>query len=559
VDAITGSPMGHPKSASFRTADMVGIDTFVHVSENCYAALVDDEDREVFQIPDFMKHMVAKKLLGHKTKGGFYKKTKEGITTLDPSTLEYRPKAGDPEIKKFCKSLSGDARSRVKKLVEDNGPAGAFARKLLSKTLSYAARRMGEIAEDISAVDDAMRWGYNWELGPFETWDALGFRETAERMKKEGHALPAWIDTMLRSDASAFYRGNEVWNPALGRYQVRKSDARNTTLMLLRGEKPPVLSNSGAVAHDIGDGVLAVTFKTKANSLDDSVIALMGQAIEEAEKNYRAMLLFNEGEHFCVGANLFALVMAANQKQWEGIRNTVQTLQKTMQRVKYASVPVVAAPYGMALGGGLEVCLCADAVQAAAETYCGLVEVGVGLIPGGAGNLNLLWRALETTPEGAEISPHPYITQVFKNIAMAKVATSAEEAKFFGYFRHSDGVSFDRDRQLSEAKARAIGMAESGYHPPSRRSYRLAGEDGVATLSMMVDTLVAGGYASAHDALIARKLAVVLSGGAGGAAREVTEDEILELEAEAFVSLCGEQKSIDRMQHMLMHNKPLRN
>jgi 3-hydroxyacyl-CoA dehydrogenase len=271
------------------------------------------------------------------------------------------------------------------------------------------------------------------------------------------------------------------------------------------------------------------------------------------------MLIVNQGEFFCVGANLFAVLMAAQQKQWDGLREMIRGYQYATQRTKYASVPVVAAPYNMTLGGGLELCFGCDAVQAAAETYSGLVEVGVGLIPGGAGTLNMLWRGLEAVPEGVEVDVYAYVTQAFKNIALAKVATSAEEAKALGFFRQGDGVSFDRARQLHEAKRRVIGLAEAGYHPPTPRAFKLPGESGIATLGMMVDTLVAGGYASPHDALIARKLAAVLCGGAGGATRPVTEDELLELEREAFLSLCGEPKSQERMQYMLMNNKPLRN
>ena len=321
----------------------------------------------------------------------------------------------------------------------------------------------------------------------------------------------------------------------------------------------PVLKNAGAEAWDIGDGVLGLTFKTKANSIDSDVIKMIHDATARAEKDFRAMVIWNQGEFFCVGANLFAVVMAAGQKQWDQLREMIRGYQYATQRMKYAQVPVVAAPYNMTLGGGLELCLGADAVQAAAETYAGLVEVGVGLIPGGGGTLNLLWRSLEGVPEGVDIDTYAFVTQVFKNIALAKVATSADEAKAFGYFRNTDGVSFDRARQLFEAKQRALGLGAAGYHPPVPRAYKLPGESGIATLRMMVDTLVAGGYASEHDAKIANKIATILCGGAGGAARDVTEDEVLELEREAFVSLCGEPKSQERMQFMLMNNKPLRN
>jgi 3-hydroxyacyl-CoA dehydrogenase len=563
VDAITGLAMAHPKSASFRTADMVGLDTFGHVAQNCYAALDRDEEREVFQIPAYIKSMIEKKILGDKTKGGFYRKGKDGsIETFDPKTLEYRAKGGDDAIKKATRSAEKieDPAARVKKLVADQGKAGQFAWKVLSRGLAYAARRVGEITDDIAAIDDAMRWGYNWELGPFQTWDALGFAETVDRMEKDGIKLPESILKMKASGATRFYREDgAVFDLARGDYTQPKVDPRTAPLARTRVGQKPVLSNDGAEAWDLGDGVLGLTFKTKANSIDADVITLLPQVIERAETDFRAMVLYNQGEHFCVGANLFLVAMAGSNKDWEAIRNMVATLQGAMQRMKYAHVPVIAAPYGMTLGGGLELCLGGAAVQAAAETYTGLVEVGVGLIPGGAGTLNMLWRALEGAPEGANVNTSEIVTQVFKNIALAKVATSADEAKMFGYFRKTDGVSFDRARQLSEAKARAIGLAQAGWHPPAPRAYKLPGESGIATLRMMVDTLVAGGYATEHDAKIAQKLAVVLCGGAGGAAREVTEEEILELEREAFISLCGEPKSLERMQYMLMNNKPLRN
>jgi 3-hydroxyacyl-CoA dehydrogenase len=365
---------------------------------------------------------------------------------------------------------------------------------------------------------------------------------------------------MAASGAKSFYTDDgRVFNLLKGQYETRDEDPRNAALTVMRRGEAAVLANRGAEAWDLGDGVLGLTFKTKANSIDDTVIDALGQAVEIAERDFRGLLIYNEGDHFSVGANLFAVVMAAQQKAWDQLRTTVGGLQSTMQRMKYSNVPVVAAPFGMTVGGGFEVCMGADAVQAAAETYAGLVEVGVGLLPGGAGNMNMLWRALEGIPDGTDVDTLPFVSRTFQNIAMARVAAGAGEAKELGYFRKTDGISFDKARLLTEAKARVTGMAEAGYHPPPRRAYRLPGESGMATLGMMIDTLVAGGYASEHDALIARKVAMVLCGGPSGNAREVTEEQMLELEREAFLSLCGEPKSQERMQHMLMHNKPLRN
>lgn len=560
VDAISGPPMGHPKSASYRTADMVGLDTFKHVSDNCYAMLTDDPERDVFKLPEFVDVMVEQKLLGNKTRGGFYKKTKEGIQTFDPVKLEYRPKAGDAEIKKFCKSLKGSPADRVKALVENDGPAGKFAWAVLSKTLAYSAKKIGEITDDVEAVDNAMKWGYNWDLGPFETWDAIGFKAAYERMKADGLSLPASLNKMAESGAESFYTNDgRVFSLVKGEYEARDIDPRNTSLTVMRRGDAAVFSNRGTEAWDLGDGVLGLTFTTKANSIDDTVVEGIGRAVEIAERDFRGLLIYNEGDHFCVGANLFAVVMAAQQKAWDQLRGTISGLQNGLQRMKYSTIPVVAAPFGMTVGGGCEVCLGADAVQAASETFIGLVEVGVGLLPGGAGNMNMLWRALEGIPDGTDVDTLPFVSRTFQNIAMARVATGAGEAKEFGYFRKTDGISFDKARLLTEAKARVIGMADAGYHPPPRRAYRLPGESGMATLDMMIDTLVAGGYATEHDALIARKVAMVLCGGPSGNAHEVTEEQMLQLEREAFISLCGEPKSQERMQHMLTTNKPLRN
>ncbi len=561
LDNLTGAPMGHPKSASFRTADLVGLDTLAHVVDNCYRSLTTDEDREVFTLPAYVKTMVERGQLGDKTKGGFYKKAGKDVQTLDPTTGEYRAKGGDEAITKACKGLGKieDVRERVKKLVATPGVVGEFAWQALSKSLAYSARRLGEICDDVTAIDDGMKWGYNWDLGPFETWDALGFAETTARMKAEGVALPAWVDQMVAAGATGFYKGGEIWSHTAGGYVARATDPREVSLTNLRRGDAPVLKNNGAEAWDLGDGVLGLTFKTKANSIDADVIKMLHEATAKAEAEFAGLLIYNTGEFFCVGANLFAVVMAAQQKQWDGLREMIHGYQYATQRMKYATVPVVAAPYNMTLGGGLELCYGCDSVQAALETYAGLVEVGVGLIPGGAGTLNMLWRALDAVPEGVEVDTYAFVTQVFKNIALAKVATSAEEARALGMFRATDGVSFDRARQLHEAKQRVLGLAGSGYHPPTPRAWKLPGESGIATLKMMVNTLVAGGYASEHDGKIAMKLAEVLCGGVGGSAGPVTEDRMLELEREAFLSLCGEAKSQERMQFMLMNNKPLRN
>jgi 3-hydroxyacyl-CoA dehydrogenase len=562
LDALTGEAMAHPKSATFRTGDVVGLDTLAHVVDNCYQVLTDDEDREVFVLPDYVRGMLERRQLGDKTKGGFYRKAAAGIETLDPKTGQYRPKGGNQEIIKACKAIAKepDPRKRVAALLSVDGEVGAAAWQIIGRSLAYAARRVGEISDDVAAIDAAMRWGYNWELGPFETWDALGVRESVAAMEADGIAVAKPVVDMLARGIDRFYDDSgRVFDLLAQSYRPVERDPREATLAILRRGEAPVLANNGAEAWDLGDGVLCLRFKTKANSIDADVIRMIPDAVGRAERDFRALLIANEGDHFSVGANLFLVAMAAGQKQWDQIREMVRGYQQATQRMKYATVPVVAVPYGMTLAGGLELCMGTAQVQAAAETYAGLVEFGVGLIPGGAGCMNSLWRALEGVPDGVEIDVYGFVTQVFKNIAQARVATSAGEAIELGYFRRGDGVSFDRARQLWEAKRRAIGLAESGYHPPLPRAYRLPGESGIATLQVLINTMVAAGMATEHDGVIARQLATVLCGGAAGASHEVHEEEILELEREAFVSLCGEPKSQARMQHMLMNNKPLRN
>ena len=368
VDNITGSPMGHPKSASFRTADLVGLDTFVHVAENCYNSLTEDEDRDIFKIPAFIRNMVERKQLGDKTKGGFYKRTEDKqILTLDPKSGEYRPKGGDEAVAKVTKSISKteDPAERLRKTIADGGKTGAFAWKVLSRSLAYSARRIGEISDDIVAVDDAMKWGYNWELGPFEAWDALGFVTVVDRMLADGIHLPDSVLKMKASGATSFYTADgRVFDLISGEYRKLVVDPRQKTIVNVRVGNSPVLSNDGAEAWDIGDGVLGLTFKTKANSLDPDAIKMLSLAAEKAETDFRALVIANQGEHFCVGANLFLVVMASQAGEWAQIREMVRGYQQATQRLKYATVPVVAAPYGMTLGGGLELCFACDGVQA---------------------------------------------------------------------------------------------------------------------------------------------------------------------------------------------------
>lgn len=561
VDLVTGPPMGHPRSANFRTADIVGLDTFVHVADNCFSTLVDDPERGVFEAPPFLRSMVEQKLLGNKTKAGFFRRSKAGNETFDLESLAYRPSRETDAVKTTCAKLSRieDPRERVRALVADESVVGRFAWQCLARTLLYTAGLVGIITDDLEACDQAMRWGYNWELGPFESWDAIGFAEGLVRMRADGLAIPENVARMEANGARSFYDGDRTYDLVRGGYVARTLDPKAKPLSVLRHGEKPVLRSAGTEAWDLGDGVLGLSFTTKANSLDADVIAAIPKAVERAERDFRGLVLANEGDHFCVGANLNMVLGAAQAKQWESLRGTVRAMQGAMQRLKYASVPVVVAPFGTTVGGGLEICLAAYATQAYCETFAGLVEVGVGLVPGGAGHLNLLYRALSAIPDGTDVDVLPFVSAAFRAIVKGRVSASAAEAQHLGYFHARDGISFDRARLVCEAKARVLGLAEAGYRPPVPRAFVLPGQRGMDALEVAIAAMVADGSASEHDALIARKVAGVLCGGASGGERKVTEAAILELECEAFVSLAGEAKSQERMVAMLSTNKPLRN
>jgi 3-hydroxyacyl-CoA dehydrogenase len=564
VDKITGRPMGRPSSAAFGTGDLVGIDTLVHVANNCLDSLPKDEARSTFEIPAFVSDLVAAGRLGRKTSAGFYKKTGPDLLVYDVKTKDYRAQEKVRFDSLGAIKNEEDPKKRLKKLVFSDDVAGKFAWAVLARTLIYSARRLGEIADDIVSIDQAMRWGFNWDLGPFEAWDAIGVAESVLRMKQEGLAIPEWVETMLASGRPTFYAGG----PAAPSYFDATArapkpvpvDAKAIRLDSLKSEPARVVKkNHGATLLDIGEGVLCVEFHTKLNTLDNDVIAMLGEAAAVAEQGFQAIVIGNQGEHFCAGANLMLIAMAAQQKAWDQIEQVVSNLQKAMQRLRYAKVPVVAAPFQYTLGGGCEVAMAADACQAHAETYMGLVEVGVGLIPAGGGCLRMVERYTSELSGVSGVDLLPFIGQASLNIAMAKVATSAEEAKSLKYLRNTDGISLNSSRQLFEAKQRALGLAGAGYRPPLPPLLPAAGYDAEKTIGARVWGMVEGGFASAHDALIANKVAHILCGGPVPAGTLLPEQHFLDLEREAFLSLCGEPKSQERVQFMLMNNKPLRN
>ena len=568
VDKIFGPAMGRPSSAVFRTADIVGLDTFVHVSQNCFDTLLDDPERGIFEIPEFAKKMVASGQLGDKTGQGFYKKTrgadgKSAILAYDLATGEYR------EQKKVRFDSLGAVKPieetgpRIKALLGMDDKAAKFAKRATLAVLAYSALRIPEIADDVVNIDRGMRWGFGWELGPFETWDALGVAETVAAMKEQGLTVAPWVDAMLAAGRTSFYAYDGAtltyWDISTGASKAVATNPRALTIAHLRRTTKKVKENFGASLWDMGDGIACVEFHTKQNSIDDDIVRMLDEGLSIAERDFRGLVIANDSDRFSIGANIFALFMAAQNQQWEGIRELVTSFQRVNQRLRYSPIPVVTAPTGLTLGGGAEVSMAGNAIQANSELYMGLVEVGVGLIPGGSGNLQLLRNVYGPVATDPDFDAMPYLKKVFLTIATAKVATSAEEARDFGFLTAADGVSMNRDLQIGDAKARAIGMAESGFRPPRPTSFLLPGANGRATIDMLLYDMEVNGQISAHDRLIANKLAYVLTGGDTSATSLVSEERLLELEAEAFLSLCGEEKSLARVQAMLATNKPLRN
>jgi 3-hydroxyacyl-CoA dehydrogenase len=559
VDSLFGPALGRPKSAVFRTADLVGVDTIVDVAANCYQNLPHDEQREEFKVPRLLDQMVQKRLLGDKTGGGFSKKTKDGILTLDFDTLQYRPQQ-KPTFQSVgaVKSIS-DVRERVRKFLDQRGDRGAeLARRVTLATLAYASHRVGEIADDLLNIDRAMRWGFGWELGPFETWDALGVGTAAKEMESLSRPPAAWVKEMLNAGRKSFYEGDTYWDASTKSARIIEKSPRKLDLPKVKGAGKLVFENDGASLYDIGDRIACLEFHTKMNALDPDVISMIHRSIEEAERRFDGLVIANQAaDAFSAGANIFLIVMAAQQKNWKAIEDITRQLQEGCMRMKYARVPVVTAPFGLTLGGGAEVAMAGFQARAHAELYMGLVEAGVGLIPAGGGCKELLARSLSTLPEDAD--PFPLVKRAFMNVAMGKVSTSAEEARAMGMLDARDGVTLNRDFLVHDAKEVALGLARAGYRALRPRTFRLPGEGGYGTLLSALQMMHQAHQISEHDVLVGSKLAYVLCGGRISSRVRMTEQHVLDLEREAFLSLCGEAKTQERMQYMLMNNRPLRN
>jgi 3-hydroxyacyl-CoA dehydrogenase len=574
VDAITGPAMGHPGSATFGTSDLVGIDVMAHVINTIAEGCPDDEEIGLFTVPDFVEKLIASGALGRKTKdkGGFtgIRKNPDGSKTklvLDWRTGEQREKKSYrvPSLGKAKKTH--DVRQRIKDLVEADDRAGAFAWALLRDTLAYTSRRVGEISDTLVDIDNALKWGFNWALGPFETWDALGVAATVERMKADGVEPAAWVTKMLAAGHDSFYLesadGRQVWDPAGAAYvKEPKPDSFMVLPQIKMDEEKVVFGNRGASLVDIGDGIACIEFHStlqpKLNPVDEYITEVMTKGVEIAERDFRGLVIHHQGENFSAGANLLAILEAVQADQWALLDKMIQVFQGMTIGLRRASIPVISAPFGFTFGGGCEITMGADRACAAAESYIGLVEVGVGVIPAGGGCLYMLERVLEGIDEPI-LSQIPFIRIAFENIGMAKVATSGEEARDRKYLRSVDKVEINRDQQLWTAKRMAIGMADEGYQPPLRKTFRLPGDEGLATLRMMLHNMKLTHWISSHDEKIATHLGRILTGGDTTINDEVSEQQILDLEREAFLSLCGEPKTQDRIKYMLVNNKPLRN
>ncbi|WP_461533555.1 3-hydroxyacyl-CoA dehydrogenase/enoyl-CoA hydratase family protein [Sinomicrobium sp.] len=567
VDKLTGPVIGRPKSATFRTVDVVGLDTLVHVADGLYENCPDDEAHALFKLPDFINTMMENKWLGSKSGQGFYKKVKgedgkSNILSLDLDTLEYRPqKKASFDTLELTKSIDRPI-DRFKVLVGGKDKAGEFYRKSFSAVFAYVSHRIPEITDDLYKIDDAMKAGFGWENGPFEIWDAIGVKEGLEMMKAHGEKPAAWVEEMIQSGNDSFYtvkEGHSFYYDIPSKSQVKVPGQDAFIILDNIRESKKVWSNSDAVIQDLGDGILNLEFRSKMNTIGGEVLQGINKAIDLAEKEYNGLVLGNQAANFSVGANIGMIFMMAVEQEYDELNMAIKMFQDTMMRVRYSSIPVIAAPHGMTLGGGCEMSMHADKVVAAAETYIGLVEFGVGVIPGGGGSKEMTLRASDTfKKDDVELNA---LREYFLTIGTAKVSTSAYEAFDLGILQKGkDIVVVNKDRQIAEAKKQALLLAEAGYtRPIKRKDIKVLGRQALGAFYVGTDGMYAGKYISEHDKKIANKLAYVMAGGDLSEATYVSEQYLLDLEREAFLSLCTERKTLERIQHMLKTGKPLRN
>ena len=567
VDKFTGPALGRPKSATFRTTDVVGLDTMIKVSKGLYDNCPDDKAHELFRLPGYVEKMEANQWLGDKTKQGFYKKTKtaEGkteILALDLKTLEYRPqqKVKSPTLD-MTKPIE-NVRDRMKVFAAGKDKAAELFRASFFGLFEYVSDRIPEISDELYRIDDAMRAGFGWDLGPFEVWDAVGVAQAIEGMKKYGHEAAAWVHVMLDSGFTTFYKVEDGVKkyydiPSKG-YKAVPGTEEFIILDNLRANKV-VWKNSGASIIDLGDGILNVEFHSKMNTIGGDTLQAINKAIDMAEKDYRGVVIGNDGANFSAGANVGMIFMMAVEQEWEELNLAVRMFQNTSMRIRYSSIPVVVAPHNLTLGGGCEFSLHADHVQLNAETYMGLVEFGVGVIPGGGGTKEFALRASDEYKEDQIVQNA--LKERFLTIGMAKVSTSAVEAFELGYLQKDKySISINRSRLIADAKAKAIELADAGYTKPvPRKDIKVLGKQGLGIVYAGANTMYSGHYISEHDKKISEKLGYVMCGGDLSSPTEVTEQYLLDLEREAFLSLCGERKTLERIQSIVTKGKPLRN
>jgi 3-hydroxyacyl-CoA dehydrogenase len=561
VDLVAGPPTARPKTAAFRTSDLVGVDTLVHVGKNSYELLKDDEEREIYKIPDFLEEMVKKGLLGDKTGAGFYRKEKKDgkkeILFLDLKKKEYIPRQKPKFASVETAKTVDEPAKRLQTLLQGKDKAAEFAWRNLRDTLLYSFKRIPEIADDIVNVDNAMKWGFNWELGPFEMFDAIGVENFVRRAEQDGISIPEALKKI-----SAFYKlenGTKYYYDILSQeYKVLELPSNTVRLDILKSAGRVVEENKGASLIDMGDGVFLVEFHSKMNSVGGDILQMIQKGIAYAEKNGQAVVIGNQGKTFSAGANLMLIVAAAAEGAYEDIDLMVRQFQKTMMDIKYSPIPVVLAPFSMTLGGAWEMCMHADAIVAHAETYMGPAEVGVGLLPAGGGTKELALRAIDMAqPYEAEVSQ--FIFKNFRKIAMAKISTSADEARELGYLRHGDRITMNIDQQLHDAKLLAISLAQNYRPSHPREKIPAPGRSIAASIKSSIWNLKMGNFVTEYEMFMANLIADVICGGDVPGGTLVSEQYFLDLEREAFLKLCGQKKTLERIQYTLKTGKTLRN
>ena len=566
VDKLTGPVIGRMKSATFRTCDVVGLDTLVHVANGVKENCKDDEANELFSIPSYVEKMVENNWLGSKTNQGFYKKVKgddgkSEILSLDLKTLEYRAKKRAKFATLETTKTIDDLKERTKVLVAGKDKAGEFYRKSFYGLFSYVSNRIPEITDSLYKIDDALNAGFGWQLGPFETWDILGVEKTIPKMEEMGFTINAWVKEMLTTGCSTFYKienGVKYFYDIDSRsYQVIPGSEGVLSLEILRAENT-VWKNSGATIVDLGDGILNLEFHTKMNTIGGEVIAGINKAIDLAESEYKGLVISNDGENFSAGANVGMIFMMAIEQEYEELDYAIRTFQNTMMRIRYSSIPVVVAPHNLALGGGCEMSMHADKVVTHAETYMGLVEFGVGVIPGGGGSKEFTLRASDEFGDGIRLN---VLRNRFLTVGQAKVATSGQEAFDLGYLREGvDEWIVSRKHQLTYAKQAALNIANKGYTQPlQREDIKVLGKEGLGIVYVGANTMKSGNYISEHDQLISEKLGWVMCGGDLSEPTNVSEQYLLDMERKAFLELCTKRKTLERLQSIIQKGKVLRN